>query len=135
MIQLERIDHVEVFVRDIPESIRWYGRVLGLKEVCRWDPEPVMIGAGETMLALFRAAGPPPHSDTSSILAPHWHRVAWHTDADGFTVAQRHLKECGVEFRGPIDHGRSHSIYFADPDGNPLEITYYLARSGRGTQK
>ena len=53
------IDHVEVFVRDIPAAIRWYGQVLGLRELQRWDPEPVMVGAGGTMLALFQA---PPDS-------------------------------------------------------------------------
>ena len=30
-----------------------------------------------------------------------------------------------LEFRGPIDHDTAWSIYFSDPDGNPLEITTY----------
>jgi catechol-2,3-dioxygenase len=53
--------------------------------------------------------------------------VAWLTDAEGFQLAPKHLASLGVHFGGPLDHGQSHSIYFADPDGNPLEITYYLA--------
>lgn len=127
MFQADRIDHVEVFVHDIAESIRWYDRVLGLKETFRWDPEPVMIGSGGTMLALFTAeAVPTLHTDPRTNRVPHWHRVAWRTDSNGFALAQRHLKECGVPYRGPVDHALSHSIYFHDPDGNPLEITYYL---------
>ncbi|HKO03490.1 MAG TPA: VOC family protein [Candidatus Acidoferrales bacterium] len=51
---LKRIDHVEVYVGDIAEEAGWYERVLGLKEILRWDPEPVMIGVGSTKLALFR---------------------------------------------------------------------------------
>jgi catechol 2,3-dioxygenase len=75
-----------------------------------------------SMLALFLAGeGEPPAAG-----GPHWHRVAWRTDQDGFAAAQRHLGALGIPFRGPVDHGVARSIYFHDPDGNPLEITYYL---------
>jgi catechol-2,3-dioxygenase len=40
-------------------------------------------------------------------------------------TAQRHPRERRVAFTGPIDHDGPLSIYFADPDGNPLEITCY----------
>ncbi len=119
---VERIDHVEVFVRDIEQAAKWYADVLGLHEVMRWDPEPVMIAAGGTKLALFRAAHERQPTDEGS---PHWHRVAWHTDRAGFATAQQHLKSKGIAFRGPVDHGKAKSIYFQDPDGNPLEITCY----------
>lgn len=126
-----RIDHVELFVRDIDASLRWYRDVLGLEEVARWDPEPVMIGAGGTKLALFRAkpdATPLPDGEQPTSL--RWHRVAWRTDAAGFAQAQAHLAENGVRFRGPIDHGAWWSIYFSSPDGHPLEITCPASRSG-----
>ena len=32
-----------------------------------------------------------------------------------------------VAFQGPVDHGCAQSIYFNDPDGHPLEITFYIA--------
>jgi catechol 2,3-dioxygenase-like lactoylglutathione lyase family enzyme len=120
------IDHVEVFVRDIPASINWYGEVLGLKEICRWDPEPVMIGSGDTKLALFRAEA----SAIQTVLVNsgdtlRWHRVAWGTDAAGFEAAQAHLKQLGIPFQGPMDHRLAQSVYFNDPDGHLLEITYY----------
>jgi catechol-2,3-dioxygenase len=55
--------------------------------------------------------------------------VAWHTDRAGFDAAQTHLRELGIAFRGPVDHGAAFSIYFHDPDGHPLEITYYVEAS------
>src|SRR5262245_31504713 len=119
----QSIDHVEVFVRSIPDAIRWYGDVLGLKEMARWDPEPVMIGAGGTMLALFQApegSGPRPEADRPPL---RWHRVAWRTDANGLERAMEHLKSRSIPFRGPVDHDGPWSIYFQDPDGNLLEIT------------
>lgn len=124
---VQHIDHVEAFVRDLDAATRWYADVLGLQLIHRWDPQPIMLGAGNTKLALFQAAPDaprPPRADSSS--APSWHRVAWLTDRAGLDAAQKHLAERGIPYRGPIDHGLAHSLYFDDPDGNPLEITCYV---------
>lgn len=32
---VDRIDHVEVYVRDVEAAMAWYEKVLGLKEVFR----------------------------------------------------------------------------------------------------
>jgi len=124
---VERIDHVEVFVRDVEAALEWYARVLGLSVAFRWDPEPVLIGAGGTMLALFRAQRPgTDNRDDDSRPPIRWRRVAWRTTFDNLDFACRHLSDQGVPFKGPIDHGMARSIYFQDPDGNPLEITAYV---------
>jgi catechol 2,3-dioxygenase len=121
---VEAIDHVEVFVRDIPASLRWYEDVLGLKPAGGWDPEPKLIGAGKNYLALFAARAHGESSgDSEKQPAIRWRRVAWRTSKRRFAAAQEHLRSKGVHFDGPIDHGGSQSIYFSDPDGNPLEIT------------
>lgn len=120
-----RIDHVEVLVGDLEAAARWYSRVLGLEEVARWDPEPVMISAGGTKLALFRASEPGANANPQGQGRARWHRVAFLTDEEGFATAQEHLRSLSIPFRGPVDHGLAWSIYFQDPDGNPLEITYY----------
>lgn len=123
---VEQMDHVEVFVRDRDAAASWYERVLGLREVRRWDSGPVMIGTGVTMLALFtaRRAGPDNAADDSQP-SLRWRRVAWLVAQKDFVSAQDHLRSCGVAFEGPIDHDGPLSIYFPDPDGNPLEITCY----------
>jgi catechol 2,3-dioxygenase-like lactoylglutathione lyase family enzyme len=119
---VRQMDHVEIFVSDIARAREWYERALGLKETARWDPEPVMIGAGGTKLALFRCEK---KHDAKAVRAG-WHRVAWLTDQKGFAAAQEHLRSLGIPFRGPIDHGMAQSVYFSDPDENLLEITFYL---------
>src|SRR5262245_60024690 len=119
-----RIDHVEVFVADIAKSVEWYRRAPGLEEVYRWNPEPVTSGAADPQPALFRSKHP--MSDASNKDdAPRirWRRVAWLTDSNGFSAAQSHLNSLGIHIDGPYNHGRTQSIYFKDPDGNPLEIT------------
>jgi catechol 2,3-dioxygenase len=111
-------------VRDPDSAARWYGEVLGLRELHRWDPEPIFIGGGDACLALFQVATKAAaHATDDAAARPHWHRVAWHTDPAGFQAAQAHLTRLGIKFRGPIDHEIAWSIYFNDPDGNPLEIT------------
>ena len=130
-------------VRDVEASVQWYAKVLGLKEIYRWDPVPVMIGAGDTKLALFPAAEdaePPTSSRPGTPL--RWRLVAWRTTDRGFQRAQDHLSACGVPFDGPIDHEKAKSIYFSDLDGHPLEITHYLdqyptntARSRKGDKR
>src|SRR5262245_4222419 len=123
---VRRVDHVEVYVRDPGAAAKWYADVLGLREIQRWDPEPVFIGAGGTALALFLAAPDAPKPVPGGVPSPlRFNRVAWNTDRPGFAAAQDHLKRLGIPFRGPIDHGIAHSIYFDDPDGHPLEITHY----------
>jgi catechol 2,3-dioxygenase-like lactoylglutathione lyase family enzyme len=124
---VSQIDHVEVYVRDVESALKWYQNVLGLTEVRRWEPEPILIGAGDTYLALFQArSGLPDTKGIRAIPPPYrWHRVAWRVSAPGMMDAVAHLKSHGVTLRGPIDHTGAVSIYFSDPDGNPLEITTY----------
>jgi len=123
--RVKHIDHVEVVVRSIPAAEKWYGKVLGLKRFQSWDPEPVMIGAGNTMLALFqapRAKGRPGKARVPRDRVGYL-RVAFLTGRAGFEKAQKRLRKLGIPFRGPVDHGSAYSIYFRDPDGLPLEIT------------
>jgi catechol 2,3-dioxygenase-like lactoylglutathione lyase family enzyme len=125
--RVKHIDHVEVLVRNITLTETWYRKVLGLKRVRAWDPEPVMIGAGNTMLALFhstRARGRLPGRKQGGHRVSYGYlRVAFLTDRTGFEQAQRRLGRLGIAFRGPVDHGTSFSIYFLDLNGLPLEIT------------
>ena len=125
--RVKHIDHVELLVGDIGKTEAWYRKVLGLKRVQAWDPEPVMIGAGKTMLALFhspRAKQRLPRKKAAAHRVSFGYlRVAFLTDKKGFKQAQRRLEKLGIPFRGPIDHDTTWSIYFQDLDGLPLEIT------------
>lgn len=122
---VKAIDHVEVFVSDLAAAARWYEDVLGLKEMARWEPEPVMVGASTTKLALFRRNSARVANAGPLSIKEGWRRVAWLVDKAGFEAAKKHLESRGIHFHEQ-DHGMAQSIYFSDPDGNPLEITYYV---------
>ena len=126
--RVKHIDHVELLVPDITKTEAWYKKVLGLKRVHAWKPEPVMIGAGETKLALFTSSRPKgkarPKTKAGHRVSYGYLRVAFLTSTKGFERAQRRLKKLGIPFRGPIDHDLTFSIYFQDLNGLPLEITH-----------
>jgi catechol 2,3-dioxygenase-like lactoylglutathione lyase family enzyme len=131
-VRVSGIDHVELTVPDRREAAEWYERVLGLRvldEYEAWadDPGgPLMVSSdgGGTKLALF--AGEPATGLDE-------YRVAFGVDAAGFRGFLARLDEVPVfDTAGGrvtagdvVDHGRSASVYFADPYGHALELTTY----------
>jgi catechol 2,3-dioxygenase-like lactoylglutathione lyase family enzyme len=124
MFELEGIDHVALAVRDVPRSVEWYQRVLGLRRMHKeaWGDYPAVVGAGTTALALFPVEGSPQPAPGRDVLTMR--HLAFRVDADNFARARRELQAQGIETS--FQHHRiSQSIYFRDPDGHELEITTY----------
>ena len=120
--ELERVDHLHVFVVDRPAAEQWYAGVLGLKRVPsleRWaaDGGPLTLGnsADTIHIALFERPAAAKSRAT----------IALGTSAEGLLAWQRHLGTVLGKAPERIDHEISWSIYFEDPDGNPYEITTY----------
>jgi catechol 2,3-dioxygenase-like lactoylglutathione lyase family enzyme len=126
------LDHVELFVADWDAAVAWYERVLGLTP----DPAfedwwttgqgPLVLSVDDTTkLALFERESATRGADVSP------HRVAFQTDADGFRSFVDRLDTLDLTDRDGeavsaddvVDHERSYSLYFTDPDGNWLELT------------
>ncbi len=125
---LTGIDHVHLRVADRVAAVAWYRRVLGFEpiaEFIEWaqDGGPLTIAdaAGSVHLALFEL---PPKVGAGV--------VAMRTDGAGFIAWREHLaRELGQPPRVE-DHRLALSMYFADPDGNPFEITTYEHDAARG---
>jgi catechol-2,3-dioxygenase len=118
---LDAFDHVHVYVQDRAAAERWYARVLGLSrtpELVFWavDGGPLTLQneSGSIHIALFEQTVMPCRST-----------IALRVPGAAFGAWRAHLKRelpGGVSFE---DHQASVSLYFADPDGNPYEITSY----------
>lgn len=119
--RLERIDHIHVYVADRARAEAWYARVMGLRRVealAFWAPGggPLTLAdaGGGIHLALFERACEPCRST-----------VALGCSADQFLAWRSHLAQALGRALEPVDHAVSWSLYFADLDGNPFEITCY----------
>jgi catechol-2,3-dioxygenase len=123
---LNRLDHVSLNVRDRAASIDWYHDVLGLeqKNPAGRDDWPVFMGELGSCIALFQAEVESPERARESSGLRH---VAFAVGKADLEHAQAYLRERDVDFRFE-DHGSSHSIYLADPDGNVVELTSYELR-------
>ena len=124
MIQVSRVGHVVLNVRDLETSIAFYGDVLGLREVGRFGRQ----------MAFFSATGENHHDLAVVELGPEARRpdepavglchVAFKIgdDLEQLRRAKAHLETHGVAIRRIENHRVSQSIYFADPDGNEIEL-------------
>ena len=118
---LESIDHIHVFVSDRAAAERWYATVMGFERVRDlefWaaDGGPLTIAdrSGTIHLALFER---PAQACRSTI--------ALGVDATQFLAWRTHLARIFEREVEAVDHQVSWSLYFADLDGNPFEITSY----------
>jgi catechol-2,3-dioxygenase len=124
---LSGIDHVHVHVADRAQAQQWYQQSLGFSPVqafIGWadDGGPLTLAdaAGTVHLALFER---PPLRHRST--------VAMGTTAKGLADWKVHLTAVLGQAPAFEDHGLSLSLYFADPDGNPYEITTYEHEAAR----
>ena len=129
MMELKRIGHVLLRVRDLEQSRDFYTTVLGF-EVMEQDPEHgglfmALPGHAHT-LDLFPASDPdgaaPPM--TGGLGVQH---VAFQVDSEeALRAAYFSLVDHGVKIARAVDHVSQKSLYFHDPDGNLLEIYHEL---------
>jgi catechol-2,3-dioxygenase len=117
--ELQRIDHIHVFVTDRVAAQAWYARVMGLQRIAElvfWSTGggPLTIGnaGGSVHVALFE--GPSQRCRST---------VAFGVAGAEFLAWRSHLEDVLERRIEPVDHQVSWSLYFADPDGNPFEIT------------
>ena len=133
--RVDQIDHIELAVQSRNLAAEWYGRVLGLERVAKFefwsdDPNgPLMIAtpSGGTKIALFRGE---PQGSRRGI---GYHLLAFRTTAENFLLFlslldslelfDRHGNR--VDRNSVSDHTLAFSIYFCDPWQNEIELTTY----------
>ena len=130
MIQARRIGHVVLKVRDAQRSRNFYTRTLGLKvayEQAEWGAVFLSVGEQHHDLALFQLAT----GDTPAATQPGLHHMAWQLGSFGeLQAAYRELRDLGIPVDATIAHNVTRSIYFADPDGNRVELYCDMVEHG-----
>ncbi len=125
-MQIDRLDHFVLTVRDIDVTIGFYQTVLGMA--------PVTFGAGRRALT-FGQSKINLHPADAPIVPHANHPVPGSADlcfvtSEPIASIIDHLRNCGVTVEdGPVQRtgaiGPITSVYLRDPDGNLIEISTY----------
>ena len=129
MIKLEGIGHVNLRVADEQASKRFYRDVLGFA-IAEEDPDHggVFMTLGENFHTLDLGQHPSPaeaqRPRRDQIGLAH---IAFQVGSyRALREAYTHLVNSGVAILRATNHVNQRSFYFADPDGNTLEIYYEM---------
>ena len=127
-MEIDRIDHFVLTVRDLGATCDFYTRVLGMRAVTFGDGRRA-LEFGRQKLNLHQAGNefepkaqhPTPGSADFCLI----------TDT-GIEDVIAHVRACGVDvIEGPVAKtgatGRLVSVYFRDPDGNLVEVSNYTS--------
>src|ERR1700732_3676004 len=128
-VKLTRIGHVNLRVADQEASKRFYRDVLGCR-IAEEDPDHggVFMTLGENFHTLDIGQHPSP----ADAARPQRGQIGLaHIGLQAGSYAARkdgnaHLVNSGVAIMRAANHVNQRSFYFADPDGNVLEIYYEM---------
>ncbi len=124
------LGHVNIYVRNAERSRQWYEAVLGLHTYHNRPGRAAFMSADKEMsheVALMQLGDDAPGPARGQVGLNH---MAWMVDSlDDLAVAYQRLKANDVTIDAIVDHGISLGIYFRDPDGNGLEVSYEQPRS------
>jgi catechol 2,3-dioxygenase-like lactoylglutathione lyase family enzyme len=129
-MEIKRIDHLVLTVRDIPATCDFYSRVLGM-QVVTFGGDRKALQFGRQKINLHergkefepKALQPTPGSgDLCFITEVPLPQVVDHIRSCGIQIIEGPVRRTGAV--GPIE-----SIYIRDPDGNLIEVSNFLDRA------
>jgi catechol 2,3-dioxygenase len=125
----KHLGHVNLYVRNADRSRQWYEDVLGLHTYDFRPGRAAFMSADRDKsheVALMQVGDDAPLQHKGQVGLNH---LAFMMESlDDLKEAYLRLKEKSVKIDRIADHGVSLGIYFRDPDGNGLEISYELPR-------
>jgi catechol 2,3-dioxygenase-like lactoylglutathione lyase family enzyme len=131
------VHHVAYRCRDAKRTAEFYTRALGLKFTMAMSEDRVPTTGAEcpymhiffqmgdgSHVAFFDLANAEPMALDPN--TPPWvqHLALEVANAEALEQAAQRLRDYGVEVIGPVDHHIFKSVYFHDPDGHRVELTY-----------
>ena len=128
--QPKHLGHVNIYVRNVERSHKWYSDLLGLHTYAFYPGRAAFMSADlekSHEVALIEVGEEAPGQQPGEVGLNH---MAWmmHSLDDLKELYQR-LKDRGIAIKNVADHGISIGIYFSDPDGNGIEVSYELPPS------
>lgn len=122
-----RIHHLAVITKDLKRSAHFYGQVLGLKEIRRWQNEQGQDRSiwysldQNTFLALEIAAANSTANSAKSDGDPGWHCIALAIRPEEREAYRKHLQDAGFA----IERESPYTLYTRDPGGALIGLSHY----------
>jgi catechol-2,3-dioxygenase len=127
-MQVKELGHLVLYVRDLQRSRRFYGDLLGWKEIAAPGGElpfpAAAFSSGRThhellLIEVGERATPIPSGRRVGLY--HFGLKVGESDAE-LREARDQLLAAGTPIVGTADHVVTHSLYIEDPDGNEIEL-------------
>ena len=126
-MEVKELGHLVLYVRDLERSRRFYGDVLGWREVKGDMPvhfPAAAFSSGRThheLLLIEVGPDATPIPGGRRVGMYHFGLKVGNSD-DELREALARLTAAGVKVGGASDHTITHSLYIEDPDGNEIEL-------------
>ena len=119
-----KLHHVNLKTTRLQEMIDWYARVVGI-EVTFQFPGGAWLTNDEANHRIALLASSKLKDDLEKFAHTGMHHMAFEYDSiDGLLDTYARLKEKDIAPHATLDHGMTTSFYYADPDGNSVELQY-----------
>ena len=116
------LHHLNLKTTRLDEMIEWYGRVVGMDVVHRFDRGAFLTNDGASHRLAFLST-PALADDPDKLAHTGIHHVAFEfASVDDLLATYVRLRDAGTTPHFAVDHGMSTSLYYVDPDGNSVEL-------------
>lgn len=124
---IEKIDHINLTVANLTESVDWYSKVFGFEKLesgHAMGSDYAIIGYDDFMLCMYeekdrKEAQQMRDSDAHQIY--HFGFRVKNLEDWQTTLTKHKIK---VNYGGPVEYPRSTSWYVYDPSGHEIEVSY-----------
>jgi catechol 2,3-dioxygenase len=118
------LHHVTLKTTRLQEMADWYATVLGM-ETMHTGPFGAWLTNDEANHRMALLIAPGLEDDPDKIKHTGMHHSAYEFESlDDLLTTYARLKEQGIVPHGCLDHGMTMSFYYADPDGNSVELQF-----------